>query len=216
MKIEKISENQVKFTLSKADLVDRNIKLDELSTSSEKTQELFRDIMEQAFEECDFDVQDVPVMVEAVPAAVDGIMIIVTKLSEDEIQENKANLISQNKEARRYKRKSLDMMDDINEDSGEITIYSFDDIDSIIEVSKRINSDFYGTSAVYKEKGRYYLVLQYDETVCEKTNEEFEVVLSEYGRKHFSSLLSKYYLVEHGEVILQNHAVGILARYFEE
>ncbi|MBR4113672.1 MAG: adaptor protein MecA, partial [Anaerotignum sp.] len=51
MKIERISENQLKLTLTKDDLKERDIKLEDLITPSEKTQKLFRDIMEQALDE---------------------------------------------------------------------------------------------------------------------------------------------------------------------
>ena len=51
MKIERISENQLKLTLTKADLAERKIKLEDLISPSERTQKLFRDIMEQAWKE---------------------------------------------------------------------------------------------------------------------------------------------------------------------
>ena len=54
MKIEKVSENQLKLTLTKADLVERDISLDDLIHPTEKAQRLFRDIMEQALDEYDF------------------------------------------------------------------------------------------------------------------------------------------------------------------
>ena len=78
MKIEKINDNQIKLTLTHDDLTERNIKLEELITPSDRSQELFRDIMEQAFNECGFSVDNAPLMVEATPMALDGLMIIVT------------------------------------------------------------------------------------------------------------------------------------------
>ena len=59
LKIEKISENQIKVFLDKADLKERNIKLTELAYGSEKTQALFREMMEQAVETCGFDIEKV-------------------------------------------------------------------------------------------------------------------------------------------------------------
>ena len=40
MKIERISENQLKLTLTKDDLKERDIQLEDLITPSEKTQKL--------------------------------------------------------------------------------------------------------------------------------------------------------------------------------
>ena len=51
MKIEKINESQIKLILTQADLSERNIKLEDLTIPSEKTQALFHDIMEKALEE---------------------------------------------------------------------------------------------------------------------------------------------------------------------
>ena len=76
MKIERISENQLKLTLTKADLAERKIKLEDLISPSERTQKLFRDIMEQALDEEDFISENTPLMVEAIPSGGDGIMII--------------------------------------------------------------------------------------------------------------------------------------------
>ena len=60
MKIERVSDTQLKLTLTKADLAERDIKLEDLIRPGEKTQQLFRDIMEQAMEECDFITENIP------------------------------------------------------------------------------------------------------------------------------------------------------------
>lgn len=43
MKIEKLSENQIRCTLNKSDLASRHLKISELAYGSEKAKELFRD-----------------------------------------------------------------------------------------------------------------------------------------------------------------------------
>ena len=50
MKIEKINENQIRCTLTRADLEKRQIKLSELAYGSEKARALFREMMLQAFQ----------------------------------------------------------------------------------------------------------------------------------------------------------------------
>ena len=86
MKIEKISDTQVKFILTQDDLTDKNIKLEDLAVSNDKTKELFQDILSKALDECGFDIDDAPLMVEALPVALDSIMIIVTKLNTEDMQ----------------------------------------------------------------------------------------------------------------------------------
>ena len=43
MKIEKINENQIRCTLTKTDLADRELKISELAYGSEKAKTLFKD-----------------------------------------------------------------------------------------------------------------------------------------------------------------------------
>ena len=149
MKIEKLSDNQIKLTLTRADLKERNINLEELIKPSEKTQELFRNIMEQAFNECGFSFENTPLMVEAAPVSVDGLMIIVTKLPEKETPKDKLSLISQNKDMRRYKKKSISpYIPEETSDEG-ICIYSFDSLDSVASASTRLTAIFNGLSALY-------------------------------------------------------------------
>lgn len=212
MKIEKINENQIKFILSKADLSAREINLDELSSPSAKTQDLFRDIMEQALEEYDFIADDAPLMVEAVPVAMDGIMIIVTKLSDGESPENKMTLITQSKDARRFKRKPIFNPDTSKKEGSFLCIYSFSCLDDIIALSHRIAHLQFGRNALYKYEGRYFLILQGGVYGNTSSLESLDMILAEYGRKHIATLLSKYFILEHGEPILEDSAIKTLAK----
>ncbi len=83
MKIEKISENQIRCTLTKSDLADRAIKLSELAYGSEKAKGLFRDMMRQAQKELGFDAEDIPLMIEAIPYS-EHVVLIITKVEDPE------------------------------------------------------------------------------------------------------------------------------------
>ena len=80
MKIEKINDNQIRCTLSKEDLADRNIKLSELAYGTGKTRELFQDMMQQANDDFGFEVNDIPLMVEAIPVSPETIVLVITIL----------------------------------------------------------------------------------------------------------------------------------------
>ncbi|MBU9738466.1 adaptor protein MecA [Diplocloster agilis] len=84
MKIEKVSENQIRCTLTREDLADRHIKLSELAYGTEKAKSLFRDLMQQASYEFGFEAEDIPLMIEAVPLSADCIVLIVTKVEDPE------------------------------------------------------------------------------------------------------------------------------------
>ena len=215
MKIERISENQLKLTLTKDDLKERDIKLEDLISPSEKTQKLFRDIMEQALDEEDFVSENTPLMVEAVPMGTEGIMIIVTKVNNKDKKGNTAaDLLQQAQETRRWKKKPLDTLEHAEEKNSDILIYSFPELDDVIRVSLRLDGGFKGESSVYKNDGKYFLVLQGDTYTAEESSDELELVLKEYGQKHVSTPLAKYYLLEHGETIIADKAVKARAKTF--
>ena len=84
MKLERISENQIRCTLNKTDLIDRELKLSELAYGTEKAKDLFRDMMAQASDELGFEADDIPLIIEAIPVSGDCIILIVTKIEDPE------------------------------------------------------------------------------------------------------------------------------------
>lgn len=84
MKLEKVNENQIRCTLTKADLADRQLKLSELAYGTEKAKNLFRDMMQQASYEFGFEAEDIPLMIEAIPLSADCIVLIITKVEDPE------------------------------------------------------------------------------------------------------------------------------------
>ncbi|MDE7435788.1 MAG: adaptor protein MecA [Lachnospiraceae bacterium] len=80
MKIEKVNDNQIRCTLTREDLDDRQLKLSELAYGSEKAKTLFRDMMQQANYEFGFEADDIPLMIEAIPLSQDTILLIITKV----------------------------------------------------------------------------------------------------------------------------------------
>ncbi len=80
MKIEKVNDNQIRCTLTKKDLADRQIRLSELAYGSEKARTLFRDMIQQAHLEFGFEANDIPLMVEAIPMSPDSITLVITKV----------------------------------------------------------------------------------------------------------------------------------------
>ncbi|MDO5154524.1 MAG: adaptor protein MecA [Eubacteriales bacterium] len=84
MKLERLSENQIRCTLNKADLADRELLLNELAYGTDKAKELFRDMMEQAAEELGFEVNDIPLMIEAIPVSPECLILIITKVEDPE------------------------------------------------------------------------------------------------------------------------------------
>ena len=84
MKIEKINEHQIRCTLTKADLVDRELKISELAYGTDKAKNLFRDMMQQAAFECGFEAENTPLMIEVIPLNAECIVLIITKVDDPE------------------------------------------------------------------------------------------------------------------------------------
>ena len=84
MKIEKLNDNQIRCTLTPADLEERQLKLSELAYGTEKAKSLFHDMMQQAAHEFGFEANDTPLMIEAIPTSPDSIVLIITKVEDPE------------------------------------------------------------------------------------------------------------------------------------
>lgn len=82
MKIEKINDNQIRCTLTHADLIERQLHLSELAYGTEKAKSLFHDMMQQAAYEFGFEAEDIPLMIEAIPASSGSIVLIITKVED--------------------------------------------------------------------------------------------------------------------------------------
>lgn len=93
MKIEKLNDNQIRFTLTREDLASRRMKISELAYGSDKAKQLFAEMMSQAAEDYGFEVNNAPLMIEAIPVATDQLVLVVTKVdSPDVIDERFARL----------------------------------------------------------------------------------------------------------------------------
>ena len=80
MKIEKINDNQIRCILNREDLAEKNIRLAELAYGTDKARQLFQEMIKQASEELDFEIDESPLMIEAIPTNKDTLILIVTKV----------------------------------------------------------------------------------------------------------------------------------------
>lgn len=97
MKIEKISDNQIRCTLNKSDLIDRELRISELAYGTEKAKALFRDMMQQASYEFGFEADDIPLMIEAIPVSTECLILVITKVEDpDELDTRFSKFSSSN------------------------------------------------------------------------------------------------------------------------
>ena len=237
MKIEKLNDNQIRCTLTRADLADRQIKLSELVCGTEKAKSLFQDMMRLASSEFGFEAEDMPLMIEAVPAASDSITLIITKVDDPEELDSKfskfgsvgeidkkrnvidklegadeiLDLINKVKEAVTESAKQV-AEKAMNPELPRIRMFSFSTIDCVIHACRLLKDVYEGENILYKDKTNdiYVLVL----TQSEHSLTEFNKVcnmLTEFGYLEKASQSVLAFLEEHCEIIVSSNAIQKLS-----
>ena len=85
MKIEKISDTQIRCTLTKEDLDSHQIRISELAYGTDKAKSLFREMMQQAQIQFGFEADNIPLMIEAIPdQCAKALVLIITKVEDPE------------------------------------------------------------------------------------------------------------------------------------
>lgn len=118
MKLEKLSDTQIRCTLSKEDLSQRQLHLSELAYGSEKAKKLFRDMMQQASIELGFEADNIPLMIEAIPISNDCLVLVVTKVEDPDELDTRFSRFSK-----------INMDDSFDEDFSDIDDTDFEEMD---------------------------------------------------------------------------------------
>ena len=215
MKIEKVNENQIRCTLSKKDLADRQIKLSELAYGSEKARGLFRDMIEQANYEFGFEADDIPLMIEAIPLSGENIILQITKVDYPEELDTRFSRFSETGEDEITTEGSVlpEIQNETANDTTNITkMFEFKCLESIERLA-RVLAEFYeGENDLYKDEAKncFYLVVKKSKHSPDEFNKVCNVA-SEYAvHKKFTSAREAY-LREHGRVLIKECALQVLS-----
>ncbi len=241
MKIEKLNDNQIRCTLTRADLADRQLQLSELAYGTEKAKSLFHDMMQQAAFEFGFEAEDIPLMIEAIPASADSIVLIITKVEDPEEldtrfskfaplpgadweikkenvleklegAENIRNLIGKVKENLSAGSKENNLHSSQDKKS-TLRLFSFATMDSVIHAAHLLDGMYFGSNTLYKDQGANLYLLALTQS-AHRTNDFNRIcnMLSEYGSLEKTSGASLAYLEEHCEILLSANATQQLAK----
>lgn len=237
MKIEKLNDNQIRCTLTHADLAARHLKLSELAYGTEKAKSLFRDMMQQASFDFGFEAEDIPLMIEAIPASADSIILIITKVEDPEELDTRFSKFTPLGEVDSNTVESLEKLEGAEEflnllnkvkeaASGtdnastvldapapfNVRLFSFDNMDRVIQVAHLLQPVYHGSNTLYHdvENSLYILAL----TQSDHPNNEFNKIcnmLSEYGSLEKASGATLAFLEEHCDIMISADAVQKLA-----
>ena len=113
MKIEKISDTQIRCTLTKEDLDSHQIRISELAYGTDKAKKLFREMMQQAQIQFGFEADNIPLMIEAIPISGESVVLIITKVEDPEELDTRFSKFSPYKENSPAEPLQLDGADNI-------------------------------------------------------------------------------------------------------
>lgn len=208
MKIEKISENIIKVTISYNDLEERNLDLNALNYNTPAAQEFFWDLMEQAEEQLGFNLSDSQLIIEPIPDSNEGFVITITRIDEDGEFESIHKYIKS-----RMKKSDLRVKKKGRRICSPIFIYSFKNIDDICGLAGKLEVLYNGESTLYKCRDTYYLTLTRS-GLSPANSKMFELILNEYGLKTPNVSFFDGYLNEYGEKIIEYNALDVLKRFY--
>ncbi|MEH7255152.1 genetic competence negative regulator [Neobacillus niacini] len=195
MRLERLTVNKIKIFLTSDDLLDRGLSKDDIWKDSIKWHQLFHDMLEEASEEFDVEIQG-SVAVEIFSLQAQGMIMIITV--DEYIDEDEDEILFDG---------FVEMQ--VRVEGRENLLYQFECIEDIIGLSHRLFTlQIYGGS-LFSYNHHYYLLMN---NIEPSVVESIAAFLSEYGNP---SILSTHVLAEYGNLIIENKAVETIKKYFK-
>ncbi len=231
MKFERLDENKIRCTLTKAELAEKHINLTELAYGTDKAKALFKDLMDKAKEELGFEVDDMPLMIEAIPVKPDSLMLIITKvsnpdemnsrfskfagLSPNEVADNMLDIEQGAPEAAEQTAAYdawKEEASDINVKDAAYVVFAFESIRDVISVAHIVTGYYKSDNSLYSNPhdNRLYL-LMYRNHNTEDEMKRVGLKASEYGFYIKTIYSSREFFDEHFQLIIKDDALQRLA-----
>ena len=214
MELIMVNSLKLKIILTPEDMRELNITNESLDYGSSATRRAFKSILEKAKSETGFETGNDRVYVQVFPSNDGGCEMFLTKRCKllPEPDENKISLLHKKyKFARETESKKQEYIARTN------------NIEHIIELCIRMkNAGFSGISRLYSYKEDFCLYIHFPKKfptfVQESYTAEQDVArfsfISEYADLFFAQPLTKEYINEHWNLLIQNGAVEMLAQKF--
>lgn len=199
MRLERLNYNKLKVFLTYDDLTERGLTKEDLWTDTFKVKQLFREMIEQASQELNFEPTN-SLSVEVFSLQAQGMVVFVTKQYEEETS---------------YGEFDEDEFEDFIEmqvmlDESEDMFFEFDSFEDVIQLTKRM-SNFYDTDSVlYSFEKRFYVLLDYHMLPPAEVGNMI-AVLAEYGNP---STITKHRVNEYGKILVEKRALEYINSVF--
>ncbi len=198
MRIERLSQDKIRFFLTFDDLSERGIEKEDMWRDIPKVHELFNEMMDQAYKELGFEVSG-PVAVEVFALPAQGMVVIVTRGKTESVYDYDD---------------ALDYNDiyelEVTMEESDLVIYAFTDFEHLIQAVHRLHDFLQNMGKVYHYKNRYYLVLD-PADIEEKSYDRMIAILSEYGE---ASTITPVVLEEYGKSVIKDSAIETIRKHF--
>lgn len=234
MKINKISDNQIKCILTQQDLDERHLNLKEMSYNSDEIRKLFAEVIHIAYKNFGFDANNVPLKIDVIPLRSSAVLFI-TKVEEPEelnpsyshfspsiyekmkspenettndLSESFKNLINA-----LFPQENEDGTDNPAKEANVFAttcpiIFAFDSVGTLIDACRAIADTYSHNSSLYydESKDKYHLKL-YCNGAPDDNFRQNCINLLEYGSPIGNSAFFDSYLSEHCKLLSEGNAV---------
>ncbi|MET3682357.1 adapter protein MecA 1/2 [Alkalibacillus flavidus] len=191
MRLERISVNQFKIFLTYDDLNDRGYSKQDLWNNLPRANQLFQDMLHEASEELDMDL-DGRLVVRVHMLQAQGMIIVVTQ-NEGEVVEGDDYIELK-----------------VTMDENEELMFSFETFESVIQVSNILIKYNDYQSAVYHYDNQYFVKIE-DEGASLVQRDNIISIMSEYGSP---STMTSHVLLEYGNQIALENGIQTIHHYF--
>ncbi|HYK73046.1 MAG TPA: adaptor protein MecA [Pseudoneobacillus sp.] len=196
MRLERITFNKIKVSLSSDDLFHRGISNEDIWKDSNKWHQLFHEMVDEASDEFGVDIRG-QVAVEIFSLQTQGMIMIITM--EDDYVDEEEDL---------YEDNFIEMQ--VTVGGCEDCLFEFKDFEDIIQLSKRLISHDVIDGSIYFKDNKYFLLFEGSLNTLPLGSIAF--LLAEYGNP---SLVSSHVLREYGTVIIDKKAIEKVNQYFK-
>lgn len=205
MKIEKITENKIRFILSNDDLKEKNINSHEFMANSIETQDMFLNMLDEAEKQIGFSTKNYKLLLEAI-ATIDGTFILtVTRISPESDKSHS---------------KSIKIQRKFYTPAQGICTYKFTSFDTFCDFSNRliysqlsVLKNKLKNSVLYEYNSAYYLVLHCS-SIKLANFKSLHLLISEFASLSSTTNIFESKLKECGKVIFPKDAINLCAKFF--
>lgn len=183
MRMEKINDHQVRFMISGQDLKEHNLTLVDLKYGEQKTVELFKEMLNEASEKYEFNKEELPIMVEAIPLNQDELLVIVSVVeNSDELDPHFSRFAKSDVEESVQEKAAPQFFEEADASTmPKRCLLQFSTIDEVISFCKKA-SWYPGKSTLYKNHfGEFFMVLHRPSEASPMEFLQLLNNLSEYG-----------------------------------